>query len=311
MIRISIDDAGSLSVKEATALGHMFMHLAGHSLHAEPVAVPLDIATVTGTMPIPEIKRDWDKSPPAWKNAAEPDFLSGYPAPPSPAWAGVDMAEPGTDRSVVLAPDNWDSQSDIQITGQDDISESESELVTTVANGECLLDSKGNQWDERIHAKNKSKTANGAWKLGRNVDPKLVKAILLGNPVPPVPVPVPPPVPMPPVPVPVPPPVPMPPMPASYAPPPLPPVPTASVLPAPLPPVPVAASAYESVLKRIQSALTSKRVAIPTVNNIIRSFKDGAGNTIVDNLASLGLLPEATKQDISARINAELDRVMA
>ena len=41
MIKLEIADVGQLTEREATALGHMFMHLAGHSLHVAPEPKPM------------------------------------------------------------------------------------------------------------------------------------------------------------------------------------------------------------------------------------------------------------------------------
>lgn len=48
----------------------------------------------------------------------------------------------------------------------------------TEPKSKVLLDSQGLPWDDRIHARTKTKSTNGQWKLMRGVDPRLAERII-------------------------------------------------------------------------------------------------------------------------------------
>ena len=225
MIKLEIADVGQLTEREATALGHMFMHLAGHSLHVAPEPKPMT---------------DFE--------GPEEDNPDNYPLTPS-------------------------------------------------------LDSTGIRWDSRIHARNRSKTPSGVWKLGRNVAPELVKQVMaeLKGEVMPMPISDIP-APMPIMPLPAPSPTPLPLVQDTFIPPPAP-MPIMS-LPAPIPMV-TASGLYESLLNKVTSGMGAGTLTIAAVNNVLRSFKD----VNVANLAALGTFSDTDKLMLIPRIIAELDKV--
>src|SRR5579863_1548059 len=153
MIRIEITDVRELSQKEATALGHMFMHLAGHTLHPAP-DIPLCQSTdlmesaTKATLPTPsESNPEYALHPPMVANIHNLELSSS--SIPTPV----------------------------------------EDLMGPVS--EPVLDSTGIPWDSRIHARNKSQTPSGVWKLGRNIAPEYVKQVMAelrgnGVPMPPV-----------------------------------------------------------------------------------------------------------------------------
>ena len=228
MIRIVIDDAGQLSEKEATALGHMFMHLAGHSL-------VMDNRTV-GAHTIPQ------------------DVVLDAPPPVCSVPQAVDTWIPQPPVcSVPQAVDTWIPQPPV--------------------NTSVDVDANGIRWDIRIHARNKSQTPSGVWKLGRNMDPAYVKQVLaeLTHPIPPT-IAVSPnvlvldPVPMPPIPV---------------------------------PPVASPSELYDTLINKVTTGMGDGTRSIATVNTILKGFN-------VSNLAALGLLSDADKVALIPRILQEL-----
>lgn len=218
MIKIVIYDAGQLSEKEATALGHMFMHLAGHSL-------VMDNRTV-GAHSIPQ------------------DVVLDDNVVPPPPVCSVPQA---VDTSIPWPPVN-----------------------TSVD-----VDANGIPWDIRIHARNKSQTPSGVWKLGRNMDPAYVKQVLAElthatHPIPPTIV-----------------------------------SPNVLVLdPVPMPPIPVPPVAspselYDTLINKVTTGMGDGTRSIATVNTILKGFN-------VSNLAALGLLSDADKVALIPRILQEL-----
>jgi len=240
MIKIEIDDASQLSQKEATALGHLFMQLAGHSLHAAPTTPVNDHPMSPEEFPLPRV------APVDPECSVPMPFVC--PVPPPPLAHAEEVMDFNTE-----------------------------------------LDSNGIPWDIRIHARNKSQTPSGVWKLGRNLSTEYVKQVLAelrggsvaqSNPVPPVPeftVPIPPPAP---------------PAPA----------------PMPLAPVLSASDLYENLLNRVTTGMGNGTLTIAAVNNILKSFKDVKGLPLVSNLAALGTFSDNDKLDLIPSILAELDK---
>ena len=234
MIKIEIDDASLLSEKEATALGHLFMQLAGHSLQAAPVSTESH-PMPPEEFPLPRIPVDPECSVPM-------PFVCPVPPPP-------------------LAH------------------------VEEVMDFNAELDSNGIPWDVRIHARNKSQTPSGVWKLGRNLSTEYVKQVLAElRGASSVPTPPPAPVPMPPVPVP-------------------PPIPLVTTL--------SASDLYENLLNRVTTGMGNGTLTIATVNNILKSFKDPNGLPLVSNLAALGTFSDNDKLALIPSILTELDKAVA
>lgn len=251
MIRIVIDDAGKLDQREATALGHMFMHLAGHSLQAAPEGAQQrydhtgEISdNICAPEPVEEVTRIDNAFPPL---PLEPEEDYAPPAPPAP-----------------LAP--------------------------------TILDSNGIPWDSRIHARNKSQTPSGVWKLGRNISPDYVKQVLAelrGKDIVPS--------------------VPLPPQfpvqstedlkHARLAPAPMPPIPVPMPIAPPPPPIVTASDLYENLLNKVMTCMGNNSLTTATVNNILRSFN-------VNNLAALGTLSDEDKLSLIPQILTELDGAM-
>lgn len=227
MIKLEIDDVGKLSPREATALSHMFMHLAGHSLQEAPRP------DVVVTMPIVE-------------------------SIDAPTMESTDVPVPLPQPPILNSEDEIDFNP-------------------------AALDSTGIPWDSRIHARNKSQTPSGVWKLGRNIQPEYVKQVLAelrnkyGTTVSiPQPMPISPPMPM-----------------------------LHILQPIELPtPTLNAAELYENLLTKVTTGMGNGSLTIATVNNILRSFQDFN----VTNLAVLGTFSDEDKAILIPRIIAELDK---
>lgn len=149
----------------------------------------------------------------------------------------------------------------------------------TVMDTNVEIDSAGVIWDSTIHAKTKTKTVSGLWKKSKT---RIVPTQILDKP----PMFVPPPLPIIPVPKPV------------ILPPP----------PIPLTVMPTASDVdlFDVLLNRVTAGMAAKKLTIMQVNQIIRSFKDEKGESIIVNLAHAGNRP-----DLIPLIMAELDKVEA
>lgn len=264
MIKIYVKDVGSLTAREATALGLMFMNLAGHTLEAAPEKPSL----------VPGV----------------PDMILASMSEPKQEY----VCPPISDMPLFFT----------EPTEEPLIEDAASPEVSSDSDSDSQYDSDGIRWDARIHAKNKSKTAGGIWKLGRNLPPHLIKAVMKelkssANPTspviapPPVSIPIPPPLPVPP-PVPVPPPAPF-----------IPPLPVPSAPIVPPVPAPIADDAFDVLMQRVMDEVQAKRLTIPVVTQIVRNFKDANGEPIVSTLGLVGTHPE-----LIAPIMAELDKVI-
>ena len=327
MIKVIVKDAGALSPREATALGMMFMHLAGHEmeeadtrekpfcnteevrlaeakkltelllrdkslqdmLHGKAAEMREEDSLVSQLDEQPDVfartaKLDVEEDELIHKVCLQADMSSSVPAPPSP----------------FVAPPPPPQTFEVDTSNTVDFSK----------------DSTGVQWDERIHAKNRSKTPSGVWKLGRNLSPDLIKSVLKelrwnAQPItitsvegttcqdiplaPPAPVSLPVAPPPPALVVPVLPPV---------APPVMPPL-APQIMPPIAPPVPMPLEdPYDTLVIRIQSLMDEGKLGIAQMNMIVRSHKDAAGNPLVP---TLGLV--CNKPELIPLIMAQLDNL--
>ena len=256
MTRIVVDSLTDLSKKEAEALGHMFMHLAGHSLHAAPEVGRGDRANhMVVSDDVFHTEAQLDQCRESEPRAVTPPPPPPPPPPPSAAQAFEDEVAEHTMTEAEL-PNQSHTQSE--------------------------RDAHGVLWDSRIHAKNKSKTERGLWKLGRNLSPDLIKSVqkelkasaaTLSQPssgaVPPPPPPPPPA-----------------PLPSAIVPPPSVPAPPAALVPPP--PATTEVDEYDALLQRVQAATASKAITIAGVIDIVRSIRDAEGKPIIENLGMLG-----------------------
>lgn len=308
MIRIVVDDAGKLTQRESMALGHMFMHLAGHSLHqAEAVTVTVNgNMNVTGEVATAKdkvLKDGFFNGPECDSCEDNPANYATVPSPPAYVKPAVDIVSKRT-----------------EIISQEDVELFEEELIHTGPEGitteptatwedqevpvAVLRDAAGIRWDDRIHAKNKSQTASGLWKLGRHLSPDFVKQVQAElraeiasclTPLTPV---VSAPVPPPPAQIPAP--------PAFVPPPPVPNVPMPPPIPVP-PPIPAQnenEDLYRSLLAKVNEGVNAKRFAMTSVVAVLKSFKDAAGNPICRHMGEVQHRP-----DLIPAIAAELDRI--
>lgn len=322
MIRIVVDDAGALSSREATALGHMFMHLAGHSLQVHD-ETPQQRYDRTGEIVLKQSDSFPDACVPGNRCENSPE---NYPVPPppmmnSPKGYFSDIHANAQDESYF--EDEMESCS--MENPQEDTTMAE-ELIRIAAAPmqEVLRDSAGIRWDDRIHAKNKAKTASGLWKLGRNLSSDHIKKVqaelraevasCLAPVTTPAPaVPVPPPTVLVPatflhpaitVPSSVAPAVPMPPPPVLS-------VPVPPPVAVPVPPInpqqtneQVAATLFDALLEKVTKGVEAKLFTMQAVVNTIRSFKDANGNPICMHMGAV-----ANRPDLVPAITAELDRI--
>ena len=289
MIRVVVDNAGSLTTKEAEALGHMFMHLAGHTLHPAQMGAQ-ERFEKTGEIRLKA--SDLFQAEVGQEFTDENRILNEWQAPDQ----NDDVTKEYVDASATIIPPPPPSYETAPNTMSVEVFEGHVESEPSE------VDAHGIPWDSRIHAKNKSRTANGVWKLGRNISPSFAKEVLAELrskycttthfPIPPAITP-PAPVPPPPVSAPV----------AIVPPPPA---------PTPLPQTPVAAiDPYETLLNRVTTGMSNKTLPIAAVNNILRGFKDANGIPLAANLAAVGTLPDAVKYELIPRILEALDEVSA
>ena len=316
MIRIVVDDAGQLSQKEATALGHMFMHLAGHSMHVAPEpqgAVQHEVGR--GRMSEHEFHKQWGPQTIEKDNSGMSsrcnDFMKST-LPVLPNESNEVLAE--RLKAMIPPPSkpvDWESAAN-------DIIEEELILVgpetvaipappASIPAPPSQTDSKGIKWDARIHAKNKAVTASGVWKLGRNLSPDFVKQVmkeLKGCPAPIAPAL------LPPVPAPIAPIAPalLPPVPVTL---PLPPVAGTFIAPPPPPPFPNVTPAVslpgmdpiQAIMAKETGLTASGRVTTQGIINVISSIKDASGNAYCRHLGEVSQRP-----DLVPTFIAELDK---
>ena len=274
MFKIEVANVRELNEKECTALGMMFMHLAGHSVHGVDDGHKstgfLDQTTQTAqslkAMSDALRLADSCENNPANYPASETNPI-GFPVP---------IPSPQEDLESFLI--------------EEELIHVGPEAVTTPSPFE-EYDSAGIKWDDRIHAKNRSKTANGIWKLGRNLSPDMVKKVmkeLRARSVSPV---MPPVIPVPPV---MPPVIPVPPV-----------MPPVIPVPPVMPPVIPQEDAFEVLMGRVMTGVAEKKTTIAAISQLVRSFKDANGEPVVSTLGLVGTQPQ-----LIPLINAELDKVL-
>jgi hypothetical protein len=314
MIRIVVDNTSSLSQLEAEALGHMFMHLAGHSIHAAPAVQQERMDIRADTCPAQncennpknyeyEFHKEWGPETIVDKrssseiekdNSGMSSRLPMIPPPPLPVnhawnptppidWAGADSS---TDLCEAVGPET------VSIPAP----------PASIPAPPSQTDSQGIKWDERIHAKNKAQTASGVWKLGRNLSPDFVKSVMaeLKRDIAPCRIP---PAPEPTVrtvAVSLP---PVPPLAAIVPPPPPPPPPFPSTIPAI--PLPGSQDLFQTLMQKVTGITSSGKATIQAVINVVKSFKAPTGESHCQHLGEL-----AHRPDLIPAVMGELDRVI-
>lgn len=152
MFKIIIDDVSSLKTNEISALSQFFSSLNNTPQLISPCANPEDMPPISPILDIPE-----------------------YTPPPPSSPAIKHLESIAQKYEVNDSPVQTYTKPKEQYLEHDDIiTEDYADVVNT---SDVELDSKGIPWDSRIHAKNKSMTTQGEWKLGRHLDPSFVRKV--------------------------------------------------------------------------------------------------------------------------------------
>lgn len=203
MIKIVIEDPQTLPQSVLIATGKYLLELGGHGVTM--VASPAEINQMAAKrdqlgmshrpLEIPEHKHflnpdktpeecasinrfnlgeDYGNSPETHHSSAEHPFNGeDEPQPLANPFIGVDMAEPGTDKTVIPHDYNpFANQSEGKPVPAFVVPPAP--IVNTPS---VETDSTGLPWDGRIHSRTKSKMVNGQWKNTRGIDPELIKRV--------------------------------------------------------------------------------------------------------------------------------------
>lgn len=296
---INVENVGSLSEREATALGMMFMHIAGHEMYPgeqetirdipqdeideEKIYIPIDEELLKNAPPVPKES--------AWPN----------PKDEEPVFPEVHLDQLLRPTMPVAPP-----------APQESLAQPPVPPMPPMAVASQERDSAGITWDARIHAKNKALTVKGEWKLGRNIPEQLVKAVLHelrsqratpGVTLPPIPA-------IPSV---------APPAPATPAAPAVPYVPAPPAAPffsenpnihkpavnTPAAPVIDEDTGFDALIERVSGLVSQNKVTIPQVLNIVSAYKDNTGRVLCNSLAMVSQYPE-----FIPAINMEIDKLI-